>query len=276
VKRTEFSNDLFTERALRFIEQNQSRPFFLYLPYTIPHANNELTRESGAGMEVPSDEPYTSKPWKQVDKNFAAAITRMDRDIGRVLKLLSELKLDDDTLMLFSSDNGPHNEANHSVAMFESSGPLRGRKRDLYEGGIRVPTIARWTGNIKPAQVSDSVWAFWDFVPTVADIAGARAPSGLDGISITPALNGRPLERRDPLYWEFHERGFDQAVRDHNWKAVRRLNRGAPIELYDMKTDISEKNDVASRHPDVVGRMKQLMESSRRDSPDFPIKERTA
>jgi arylsulfatase A-like enzyme len=154
-RRTEYAHDLFTERALRFLESRDSRPFFLHLCYTIPHANNEMGRDTGNGMEVPSDEPYTDRPWPQTEKNFAAMITRMDRDVGRLLDALAATGQDRDTLVLFTSDNGPHREGGHSPAFFESSGPLRGIKRDLYEGGIRVPALARWPGRIAPGSVSD-------------------------------------------------------------------------------------------------------------------------
>jgi arylsulfatase A-like enzyme len=270
----QFSNDLFTERALGFIEQNRDGPFFLYLPYTIPHANNELTRETGAGIEVPSDAPYSNRPWKQVDKNFAASITRMDRDIGRIMEKIASFGLDENTIVFFSSDNGPHHEGGQTIELFNSSGPLRGYKRDLYEGGIRVPTIARWKGHIKPAQTSDAAWAFWDFLPTAAELAGTRAPSGLDGVSIVSALEGRPLPKRDYLYWEFYERGFDQAVRTGDWKGVRRKARSAPIELYDLRSDVAEKNDIAREHPEIVQRIARMMQEAHTDSPEFPLKEK--
>lgn len=271
-KKGVYSHDLFTEEALKFIRRNRDNPFFLYLAYTIPHANNELGRETGNGMEVPSDEPYSDKPWPQVEKNFAAMITRMDRDVGRIVSLLKELDIEDETVIFFSSDNGPHREGGHDPRFFKSSGPLRGIKRDLYEGGIRVPMIVRWPGRIKPGSVSDRVWAFWDFLPTAAQIAGVKPPEGIDGISMLPTLLGGEQPDRRYLYWEFYERGFDQALRMGDWKGVRHL--GGRMELYNLREDIGEKRDVAPDHPDIVNEISRLMREAHVDSPDFPIRRR--
>ncbi|HUS07351.1 MAG TPA: arylsulfatase, partial [Bryobacteraceae bacterium] len=269
-KRTQYTHDLFTQRALSFVDaQNAAKPFFLYLAYTIPHANNELTKESGNGMEVPGDAPYSGRDWPQQDKNFAAMVTRLDKDVGRLMDLLKQKGLDQNTLVLFTSDNGPHREGGNRPEFFHSSGPLKGIKRALYEGGIRVPAIARWTGVIQPGRTVDQPWAFWDFLPTAAGLAGVAAPQGLDGISIAPVFRGESIPDRDHFYWEFHERGFAQAVRMGDWKGVR--NPGAALELYNLKTDISEKNNVAAAHPDVVARLAAIMQHDRTDSPDFPV-----
>jgi arylsulfatase A-like enzyme len=172
-----YSHDLFTTASLNFVrinkpdQFNRFRPFFLYLAYTIPHANDEEGQRSGNGMQVPTDAPYSAEPWPQVEKNKAAMITRMDTDVGRLMDKLKELKVDDNTLIFFSSDNGPHKEGGVDPKFFQSAGPLRGIKRDLYEGGIRVPMIARWPDRIKATQTSDQVWAFWDLLPTAAEIA---------------------------------------------------------------------------------------------------------
>src|SRR5438094_5010750 len=188
--------DLLTEAAVNFVRHNkpdqfnQYRPFFLYLSYIIPHANNEEGRRSGNGMQVPTDAPYSSEPWPQPEKNKAAMITRLDADVGKLMAKLQELKIDDDTVVFFSSDNGPHKEGGVDPEFFQSSGPLRGIKRDMYEGGIRVPMIARWPGKIKAGAVSDQVWAFWDFLPTAAEIAAVKPPAGLDGLSMLPTLLG--------------------------------------------------------------------------------------
>ncbi len=264
--RRDYSHDLFTERALRFLDRNRSNPFFLYLAYTIPHANNELGRDTGNGMEVPSDAPYSGRPWPQQEKNFAAMISRMDADIGKLMLRLNSLGIENDTLVLFSSDNGPHREGGHNPDFFHSSGHLRGIKRDLYEGGIRVPMIARWPGRVPAGRTSDQVWAFWDFLPTAAEIAGARAPDGIDGISMLPALEGRPPQPHHYLYWEFHERGFSQAVRMGDWKGVRSAP-GAPLELYDLRADLAEKNNIAPAHPDVVARIEQILRTDKRGQP---------
>ncbi len=270
-QRKEYAPDLFTAHALAFLKSPSDRPFFLCLTTTIPHADNELTRLRGNGMEVPDDQPYSSRDWPTQERNFAAMITRMDTDVGRILDLLKASGLDRNTLVIFTSDNGPHKEGGHDPEYFESRGPLRGIKRDLYEGGIRVPFIARWPGKVAAGRVSEQVLVFWDFLPTAAELAGAKAPSGLDGISFVPELLGKPQRVHEYLYWEFHERGFTQAIRMGDWKGVR-INPGRPIELYNLKADLAEKTDVASQHPDIVARIENLMKSSRTDSPDFPVR----
>jgi arylsulfatase A-like enzyme len=272
VKRAQYSHDLFTREALGFVEQHRDRPFFLYLAYTIPHANNERGKAEGNGMEVPSDAPYTDRPWPQVERNHAAMITRLDADVGRLLRRLKELGLDESTVVFFSSDNGPHKEGGADPEFFHSAGPLRGYKRDLTEGGIRVPMLARWPGRVKAGAVSDQVWAFWDFLPTAAALAGAKAPDGLDGLSVAPTLLGKGEQKQhDFLYWEFHERGFQQAVRTGDWKALR-LKPDAPLELYDLKTDIGEKHNAAAEHPEVVVRIEAYLKEARTESKEFPVR----
>jgi arylsulfatase A-like enzyme len=242
------------------------------LALTIPHANNEAGRFLGDGMEVPDYEPYAAENWPTTEKGFAAMITRMDRDIGRLMALLKELGLDDNTVVMFSSDNGPHREGGHEPEFFGSRGRLRGIKRDLYEGGIRVPTIARWPGKIQPGQVSSQVWAFWDLLPTAAEIAGAQAPRGIDGISMLPAFLGKPQKNHDYLYWEFFERGFHQAVRMGDWKAVRH-GLQSPVELYNIKEDLAETRDGAKDHSDVVRKLEEILKAARTQSAEFPIPE---
>ncbi|MBI4559657.1 MAG: arylsulfatase [Candidatus Hydrogenedentes bacterium] len=276
VKRGAYSHDLFTAEALSFLERGRDWPFFLYLAYTIPHANNERTKFDGNGMEVPSDAPYSKKPWPQPQKNQAAMVTRLDRDIGRLFAKLKDLGLDENTIVFFSSDNGPHREGGGDPAVLKSSGSLRGHKRDLYEGGIRVPMIARWPGRISAGTTSDQVWSFWDFLPTAAELAGAPSPPGLDGHSVVPALlgevaAGHSQQPHDFLYWEFHEKGFLQAVRLGDWKGVR-LDQGRPLELYDLRTDVSEARNVASEHPEVVAAIEEYLKSARTASPYWPKK----
>jgi len=195
-------------------------------------------------------------------------ITRMDRDIGRLMALLKELNLDDNTLVIFASDNG----AAYSDRTFNHSGPLRGFKRDMYEGGLRSPTIARWPGHIKAGAVSEQVWAFWDFMPTMAELTAQPAPAG-DGISILPALLEGKNVAHPPLYFEFHERGFEQAGRIDDWKAIRHGTK-KPIELYDLRSDLAEKNDVAAQHPDVVKKFDDYFKTARTDSKVWPINEK--
>jgi len=273
-----YTEDLFTTAALNFVSINKPdqfnnyRPFFLYLAYTIPHANNEEGQRTGNGMQVPSDAPYSHEPWPQPEKNKAAMITLMDADIGRLMDKLDKLKIADNTVVFFSSDNGPHKEGGVDPKFFQSAGPLRGIKRDLYEGGIRMPLIVRWPGKIKPGTVSDEISAFWDFLPTAAELAQAKVPENLDGISLLPTLVGQPQTRHHEfLYWEFHERGFQQAVRTGDWKAVR-PQAGAPLELYNLKTDLGEKENVAQKYPEVVAKIEAYLTTARTESEYWPIK----
>jgi len=282
-QRAQYSNDLFVREALDFLGRNKDRPFFLYLPFTIPHANNENRPN---GMEVPSDAPYTAESWPQPQKNHAAMITRLDAGVGQIMARLKELGLDQRTIVFFTSDNGPHKEGGGDPKFFASSGPLRGHKRDLYEGGIRVPMIVRWPGHIVARTESDLPWAFWDFLPTACELSDVAPPANVDGLSIVPALvgekaAGRAQPRHEYLYWEFHERGSKQAVRltdavtkdepKANWKAVR-LGVDAPIELFDLRNDLAETHDVASKHLGVIERVKQILAAARTDSPKWPLK----
>jgi len=277
-RKGEYVPDLCTKAALNFVKNNKPdqfnkyRPFFQFLSYTIPHANNEEGRRSGNGMQVPSDEPYSNEPWPPVEKNKAAMITRMDSDIGRLMDRLKELKIEENTVVFFTSDNGPHKEGGADPKFFNSSGPLRGIKRDLYEGGIRVPMIVRWPARIKPGQVSDFVWATWDFLPTATEIAMTDPPKNLDGFSIVPLLQGQEqTNRHDFLYWEFHERGFQQAARMGEWKAVR-PQAGEKLELYNLKSDLAEKENVAEKNPEVVEKFEEYLKTARAESPRWPIK----
>jgi arylsulfatase A len=253
-----YSHDLMADDSLDFVKRNKDRAFFLYLPFTIPHGK----------FQVPDQEPYANGDWPAQWKNIAAMITRMDKDIGRLMALLKELKLDDNTLVFFASDNG----AGYQPKFFQSSGPLRGWKRDMYEGGLRSPSIARWPGKIKPGVVNDQVWAFWDLMPTLAELSGQKPPRDTDGVSILPALLTGETFEHPPLYFEFHERGFTQAARIADWKAVR-LGTKLAIELYDMKTDIGEVHDVSAQHPDVVKRFEEYLKTARTDSEIWPIRE---
>jgi arylsulfatase A-like enzyme len=276
-KRGEYTHDLFTTAALNFVKINKPdpfnrhRPFFLYLAYTIPHVNNEENRRTGNGMQVPSAAPYADEPWPAPEKNKAAMITRLDADIGRLRTKLKELKIDTNTVIFFTSDNGPHAEG-VDPKFHQSAGPLRGIKRDLYEGGIRVPMIVNWPAQIRPGQVSDFAWANWDFLPTAADIAMTKAPKDVDGISIYPLLTGQAqTNRHEFFYWEFHERGFQQAARMGDWKAFR-PQAGEPLELYNLKTDLGEKQDIAKNNPEVVAKFEAYFKTARTESPNWPIK----
>lgn len=262
-----YIHDVFTDAMGRSIVYNSDYQFFLYLPFTIPHANTELKDK---GMQVPHDAPYTGEDWPQPEKNKAAMITRLDQSVGQLLAKLEHQRLQNDTIVIFTSDNGPHDEGGVDPDFFKSSGPLRGKKGELYEGGIRVPMIVWWPGHVAAGKVSDRVWAMWDVMPTLADIAGARQPDEIDGISMMPTwFGGHQTNLHDHLYWETHEDGFQQAVRMGDWKGLR-LKPNEPIELYNLKSDIGESKNVAAEHPDVVGRIEQIMKTDRTPSTDWP------
>ncbi len=266
--RVDYSHDLMAEDSLKFVEQHRGQPFFLYLAFTLPHANNEAKNK---GMEVPDLGEFAGRDWPEQERAKAAMIARMDRDVGRLMALLKKLGLDDQTAVFFTSDNGPHREGGSDPDFFDSNGALRGIKRDLYEGGIRVPMIVRWPKRVKAGTTSNQVWSHWDFLPTAAEMAGAKPPASIDGISMLPALVGKKQRHHDFLYWEFHERGFAQAARMGDWKGVRKaLN--APLELYDLKTDLGEQNDIASKHPDVVKKIEDYLKTARTESELWPIK----
>ncbi len=282
-QRGSYSHDLIATEALGFIREHKDQPFFLYLPFTIPHVEllvpeDSLKKYKGA---FPEPNPFIQTPGEHRHTQmtpraaYAAMITRMDRDIGRIMALLKELGIDDDTLVIFTSDNGAGRGSGYDPDFFQSNGPLRGYKSDVYEGGIRVPGVARWPGNIKPGSVSDHPVTFWDFLPTATDIAGAQVPAGLDGISFLPTLLGEDSRQRkhEFLYWEFAtSRQSSQAVRMGDWKAVR-LTPTSPTELYDLSTDVGEKRNVAARHPDIIARAEALFHSEHTPSRDWPIPE---
>jgi len=272
--KNEYSHDLFTAEALEFVETSSENPFFLYLAYTIPHANNEHWLINEHGMEVPDYGIYENEDWPEEQKGLAAMITRMDSDIGKLRQKLEDLGIDENTLIIFTSDNGPHAEGGNDPDFFDSNGILRGTKRDLYEGGVRVPLIAYWPENIKAGQKSDHISAFWDFLPTACHIAGIDTPENIDGISYLPELLGQEQTPHDNLYWEFTEQGGKQAMRKDDWKLVK-LDIFNPektrVELYNLADDPSEQNDIAEQHPDVIEEMIHLMDEERTESDLFPL-----
>ena len=269
----DYAMDFLTEEALAFIRENRSRPFFLYVPYVVPHLALQVPADSLAEYETAFvEEPYLGDngylPHPKPRAAYAAMITRMDRDIGRLLELLDELGLAENTVVMFSSDNGPSWVGGVDREFFESTGGLRGRKAELYEGGIRVPLIARWPGHIEAGAISDRISASWDLLPTFAELAQARTPDGIDGLSLLPALTGAELTREhDYLYWEFQ--GV-QAIRRARFKAIRH-GVDEPAELYDLLDDPAESIDVASEHPDIVREMLELFSSARVESDLFPL-----
>lgn len=268
-RREVYSADRITDEALQWLRQDHPRPFLLVFTPTLPHANNEA---GALGMEVPDLGAYADRAWPDPVKGHAAMVTRLDRDVGRLLDVLRERQLDRSTVLFFTSDNGPHREGGNQPEFNDSNGPLRGLKRDLYEGGIRVPMIAWGPGRVPAGRVSSDVWWAADLLPTLAALAGAEAPRGLDGLDASRLVLGGPApRRRAPLYWEFHEGGFKQAVLDRDWKAVR-LGPDRPLELYRIDRDPGETTNVAAQHPRRVRRMAEAMEAARRESADWPIR----
>lgn len=269
--RLDYSDDLFTDEALLFLDESGDEPFFLEVAYTIPHANNEAGDE---GMEVPDLGIYADKLWPTPAKSHAAMITRMDSDIGRLMARLAEKGIADNTLVLFTSDNGPHREGGNDPESNNSNGPFRGIKRDLYEGGIRVPLIVRWPRHAPPATVTDRVGAFWDLLPTFAEIAGIDVPVGLDGQSLLDTFTGKYLmENERTLYWEFHEgNASKQAVRMGQWKGIR-LTPSSTLQVYDLANDPGETLDLVDAFPDVTARMIDYLATARSEHPDWPLRD---
>ncbi len=276
-----YSHDSMTEEALWFLETYKDRPFFLYLPYTIPHTK----------FQVPDLGQYADKEgWSDNQKIQAAMISRMDRDIGRIMKMLKSLGLDDNTLVMFTSDNGPHGQGS-TLDFFNANGPLRGKKRDMYEGGVRVPMVARWPGKVKPGAMSDHISAFWDLYPTCCDLLGVKPPKvywsdqtehDVDGISFLPTLLGKNSQQQqhDYLYWEFYEQNGKQAIRQGKWKLVRLnvqnysseteyLEDVSPsnLGLYDLEADIAESDNLVADNPAKTQELKDLIVQAHTRSP---------
>ena len=285
INRVHYSADVIHNESMRFIEENRNRPFFLYYPTQIPHASLTVPDESLAlyldedGNSIFDEEPhnfghYTEQPFTKAV--YAAMVTHLDTQVGEILDKLEALGIAGNTLVIFTSDNGSHSEGGYHYSMLNSNGPLRGGKRDLYEGGIRVPTIAWWPGAIEPGTVNSHISGFQDILPTFAELAGVQAPPGIDGISMLPVLLGDgEQDQHEYLYWEFHEQGGKQAVRAGNWKAVRLNVRANPddasVELYHLADDIGEENNVASYHPEIVEQMLGYMREAHIPNKVFPL-----
>ncbi|GAB3951706.1 arylsulfatase [Spirosoma harenae] len=287
----EYAPDLIQKQALNFLEAHDGKqPFFLFLPYILPHAELLAPDDSILAYykrKFPQEKPfkgadygldaktggYTSQAFPHA--TFAAMVTRLDLYVGEVMAKLRQKGLDKNTLVIFTSDNGPHIEGGADPTFFNSSGGFRGVKRDLYEGGIREPFFAHWPGHIKAGSTSDFIGAFWDILPTFTELAGANAPGRIDGISFVPTLTGKGVQKKhDYLYWEFHENGGRQAVRQGNWKAVRLqaiAHPDGPVELYDLSKDPAEAHNIANEHPDKAKQLGQLMTQSHVESPIFPF-----
>ncbi|MFO0999669.1 MAG: arylsulfatase [Planctomycetaceae bacterium] len=265
-----FADDLFADEALKFVSNNRERPFFLYWSMVTPHANNERSKVLGDGAHVPDYGPYADKDWPKQDKGQAAMISRLDAHVGRMLDHLKQLGIAENTLVIFTSDNGPHNESKHDLKRFNPSGPFSGTKRSLTDGGIRVPFIAWWPGKVKAGE-SDHVGYFADWLTTAAELSGGDAPANLDGISFVPTLLGSGNQKaHEFLYWEFHEGGFKQAaLYQGRWKGIRSGSEDAPIALYDQQTDVAEKNNVASQHSEIAETISNYLKSARSPLPDW-------
>jgi arylsulfatase A-like enzyme len=255
----EYASDLFCREALHFIDRHRYRPFLLYFTPTVPHAR----------YEAPDQGAYGGQPWPEQARSYAAMVTRMDGYVGRIMAKLKEAGLDQNTVVFFTSDNG----GTFEFQPFNEPSPLRGKKGSLYDGGIRVPMIVRWTGRVKPGSVSDLPWSFSDVLPTMSDLAGVRGiPPLVDGMSIAPTLAGERQRPERPLYWEaFGSGGFQQAVRAGRWKAVR-FGLDKPLELYDLTRDPGEKNNIAAQHPQVTGAIDKYLRECRTDAEDYPTR----
>ena len=258
----DYSHTRIADETLKFIEDNKDRPFFCYAAWTPPHDE----------WVIPDNTPFSKEPWPVEIKNYAAMVSLIDKDVGRLMEKLKDLGIDDNTLVIFSSDNGANDEC---IEPLGSTGGLRGHKRMLYEGGIRAPFIARWPGKIEPGTTSELLTTFADFLPTAADAIGAPAPSGTDGISILPTLLGEQQTKlHDSLYFEIYEPYFQQSVRLGDWKGYR-LGTKAPLELYDLKSDPAEKHDLAAAHPDIVKNIEDIMVAQHTPSPHYDAPEQS-
>ena len=263
-----YAQNLIADDVLRWVRAQQGSPFFLFYAITLPHGNYQIDDQ---GL-------YKDKPWSAQEKNYAAMVTRLDTDVGRLLDLLKQLKLDERTLVMLSGDNGSSfpPESPLGKRFNQAGNGLRGFKRGMYEGGLRQAALARWPGVVPAGRISDEPWAFWDFLPTAAELAGAKLPAGFqpDGLSLVSYLKGGAAPQRDHFYWELHEGKPIQAVRFGDWKAVKN-GPAAKIELYDLAADPAERKDLAPERPDLVKKAAELMRSSRVDDPNWPMPPRS-
>lgn len=270
-----FADDLFAEEALSWIARDQSSPFLLVWSPVIPHANNERTITKGNGAQVPDFGPYASEDWPDADKGHAAMISRLDAYVGRLRQRLEELGMAENTLVFFTSDNGPHNESRHNLSRFQPSGPFTGIKRDLTEGGIRVPGIAWWPGRIAAGTLTEHVAYFGDWFATVCELAQVPCPPDLDSISFVPALEQRLSDqpRHRFLYWEnlFQGQAVQAVLHDGRWKAHRRLHHDAPLVLYDLRADPAETRDLAADHPEIVRVIEDWLKTAPTPADNWPL-----
>ncbi len=260
-----YAQELIASEAVRWVKANHDRPFFLFYALTLPHGRYEI---DDLGI-------YKDKPWTAQQKAYAAMVTRLDGDLGRLFQTLNDLKIDENTLVIVAGDNGSSFPPNSEIGkLFDQTqgGRLRGFKRTLYEGGLRQACLARWPGTIPAGTVRDEPWAFWDFLPTCADLINAKLPPNAktDGLSILPLLKGGPAPSRPYFYWELHEQKPIQAARFGQWKAVRD-GPGQAIELYDLNADVGETNNLAAAHPEIVAEARRIFKEAHEDDPDWPL-----
>jgi len=260
-----YAQNLIADEGLRWVRAHKEGPFFLYYSITLPHGN----------FEIDSQGIYQDKPWSEQEKNYAAMVTRLDSDVGRLLALLKELNIDDKTLVMLAGDNGSSFPPDSPLGkrFDQAANGLRGYKRELYEGGLRNAGLARWPGVVPASRVSEEPWAFWDFLPTCAELSGAKIPESThtDGLSLVSFLEGGDAPQRDYFYWELHEGASLQALRWGDWKAVRN-GPAKPIELYDLKTDAIESKNLASEHPDLIAKAEAMMKSAHTEDPNWPMR----
>ena len=273
-EKVDYAPDVIFDRAISWLEKNRSKPFFLYFASTLPHANNEASRGVGNGQEVPDFGIYKDKPWADQDKGQAAMITHLDAQVGKMMAWLKARGMDRNTLVVFSSDNGPHNEGKHHPELFNPSGGLRGMKRALYEGGIRVPFIARWPMKIKAGTANDHVGYFGDVMATISELTNQTPPTGLDSISFLPTLLGKASlqTKHKYIYFEFYEQGSRQSVRFGNWKAIRQPMLTGKIELFDLSKDLAEASNVAEANPDIVKQAVALIDEAHVAHPAWKVR----
>jgi arylsulfatase A-like enzyme len=293
INKVTYAPDLIQKNTLEFIERNQKKPFFLFMPIVMPHAELAAPDDAvfqkyrakfgeekvhiapkggdyGPDMLIPG---YQSTDHPRA--TFAAMVERIDGYVGEVMTKLEQLGISENTIVIFTSDNGAHFEGGTDYDFFNSNGPFRGLKRDLYEGGIHVPMIIKWPGKVKPGTISDHVSAFWDWLPTFAEILGKKVPMEIDGLSFLPSLLGEKSQpKHDHLYWEFHELGGRQAVRRGNWKLVKYQVKDTSktvTELYDLASDPTESKNLASENPQKVAELNDLIKNSHRPNPVFNL-----
>ncbi len=269
-KAVQFADDLFADEAVKFVSEKSSKPFFLYWSMVTPHANNERRSALKDGAHVPDYGSYADKPWPAQDRGHAAMIERLDRQVGRMLEHLEKIGIAQNTLVIFTSDNGPHNESGHDLTRFQPSGPFTGIKRSLTDGGIRVPFIAWWPGKVPAGKTSDFVGSFADWLPTAADLGKAPASTKVDGVSIVPTLLGNAQAPQEFLYWEFHEGGFSQAaLYQGRWKGIRRGGPDQTIVLYDTQNDVAEQTNVVAKHPEIAKKISDYLKQARTESAEW-------